>query len=258
MTSLPISIKHACLFLVYLFNHRYSTTSISTIMSGLSYFHKLRMLEDPFQSFPVRQLLQSLRKQSPATPDTRRPISEHLLLQLLDKLHNLSSSEYEITLFSAMFLFAFYFGLRSSEITSSRHNLQFDEIIVSSNSVIISFHSFKHSNRQSLPHIIKQTSLRHCPVVAAKKYITLRPPGAGPFFIFRNKPISAKTFSSKLKQLITLLNLPSQYYSPHSFRIGAATHWFSKNLSEQRIRQMGRWSSNAFSSYIRDFIDHSA
>ena len=55
-----------------------------------------------------------------------------------------------------------------------------------------------------------------------------------------------------------MLELSPQFYSPHSLRIGAATHWFAKNLSEHRIRQLGRWSSNAFSSYIREVVDHSA
>ena len=142
---LPISIRYACLFLVYLFNHQFSSNSISTIMSGLSYYHKIRLLQDPFQYFPVRQLLQSIRKISPSSPDTRRPISEHLLLQLIDNLHRLGLPLHETTLFSTMFLFAFYFGLRISEYTASRHNLLLEEVQVSINSVVIKFHSFKHS-----------------------------------------------------------------------------------------------------------------
>ena len=256
--SLPISIRYACLFLVFLFNHNFAASSLSTITSGLSYFHKIRNITDPFQSFPVRQMLQALKKVSPSSPDTRRPISECLLFQLLDKIPTLGLPAYESTLFATMFLFAFYFGLRIGEITSSQHNLQYDEIKVTPSSVVITFHSHKHSNRQSLPHSIQPTSLRHCPVAYAIKYLNFRPPLPGPFFMLRNKPISSKQFSSKLRQLLILLNLPHQSYSPHSFRIGAATHWFSKDLSEQRIRQLGRWSSNAFSSYIRSFIDHSA
>jgi len=226
-------------------------------MSGLSYYHKIRLLPDPFQSFPVRQLVQALKKVSPSFPDTRRPVSENLLLLLVDKLQLLGLSFYETTLFSTMFLFAFYFGLRISEYTSSQHNLKFENVQVSANSVVINFHSYKHSRNQSLPHFINRTHLRHCPVLFANKYISMRSATQGSFFVLNNKPISARKFSNILKQLILLLDLPPQFYSAHSFRIGAATHWFSKNFSEQRIRQLGRWSSNAFLSYIRSFINHS-
>ena len=226
-------------------------------MSGLSYYHKIRLLPDPFQSFPVRQLFQALKKVSPSFPDTRRPVSENLLLLLVDKLQLLGLSFYETTLFSTMFLFAFYFGLRISEYTSSQHNLKFENVQVSANSVVINFHSYKHSRNQSLPHFINRTHLRHCPVLFANKYISMRSATQGSFFVLNNKPISARKFSNILKQLILLLDLPPQFYSAHSFRIGAATHWFSKNFSEQRIRQLGRWSSNAFLSYIRSFINHS-
>ena len=216
------------------------------------------MLADPFQSYPVRQLLQAFRKLSPSSPDNRRPISEPLLLLIIDKIQILGLSLYETTLFSTMFLFAFYFGLRISEFTSSHHNLLVEEVQVSEHSVVITFHSFKHSRNQSLPHFINRTSLRHCPVDFANKYLAMRPPVPGPFFILNNKPVSPRSFSSKLKQLLSLLNLPTQFYSAHSLRIGAATFWFSKDFSEQRIRQLGRWSSNAFLSYIRSFIDHSS
>ena len=141
VASLPISIRYACLFLVHLFNHNFSASSLTTIMSGLSYYHKMRMLPDPFQSFPVRQLLQALKKNSPSSPDSRRPISEFLLLQLLDKLQTLGLPIYETNLFSTMFLFAFYFGLRIGEYTSSQHNLLFEEVVVSNTSVTITFHS---------------------------------------------------------------------------------------------------------------------
>ncbi|RXN33881.1 poly [Labeo rohita] len=40
-------------------------------------------------------------------------------------------------------------------------------------------------------------------------------------------------------------------FSSHSFRIGAATTAAQKGLSQQQIQALGRWSSEAFKSYIR-------
>ena len=257
-SSFPISVKHACLFLVFLFNNKFSPTSILTIMSGLTYCHKIRLLTDPFQFFPVRQLFQAIKKNSPSPGDSRLPISESILFDLLDNIHLLGLSKYESILLSTMFLFAFYFGLRIGEYTASPHNLQLTDVCVSHKEVVIIFQSFKHSKQRSLPHSIKPSSLRHCLVKSAMSYASLRPPIEGAFFVYAGKPVSPKSFTTKLKQIISLIGKSPEKFSPHSFRIGAATHWFNKQFSEYQIRQLGRWSSNAFTSYIRNFIDHSA
>ena len=69
-------------------------------MSGLTYYHKIRLLSDPFQLFPVpvRQLFQAIKKKSPALGDSRLPISEHILFELLDNIHILGMSKYESVL----------------------------------------------------------------------------------------------------------------------------------------------------------------
>ncbi len=57
------------------------------------------------------------------------------------------------------------------------------------------------------------------------------------------------------------LNSILQAVSPrtlrHSFRIGAATTAAHKGLSQQQIQELGRWSSEAFKSYIRSDRSHS-
>ncbi len=40
-------------------------------------------------------------------------------------------------------------------------------------------------------------------------------------------------------------------FSSHSFRIGAATSAAQKGLTKHQIQTLGRWSSEAFQSYIR-------
>ena len=257
LPSIPISSYHASLFVTHLLQKNPHTSSIPPILSGIAYFHKIRGHPDPFQTFLIKQLLQGGHRIATPSSDKRRPISEDLLLSLIDAMSSLNLSSYDFSLFSTMFLFAFYFGLRISEFTSSCHNLSFSDVTVSSDSITIIFRSFKHSSRPSLPHILKPTNLRFCPCKAALTYIRKRPSLQGPFFISAGKPVSPRNFSYMLKRLLPLCNKEQHFYSPHSFRIGAATHWFKKGLSEERIRFLGRWSSNAFLSYIRSEIDHS-
>ncbi|RXN33950.1 proline and serine-rich 1-like protein [Labeo rohita] len=52
------------------------------------------------------------------------------------------------------------------------------------------------------------------------------------------------------------ISIPAEKFSNHSFRIGAATSAAQKGLSKQQIQTLGRWSSEAFQSYIRTNQSH--
>ena len=64
-------------------------------------------------------------------------------------------------------------------------------------------------------------------------------------------PISRTYFTQQLNISLIGCGLDTKLYKGHSFRIGAATTTAIDGVSEQKIRAMGRWSSNAFKIYIR-------
>ena len=255
--SLPILHDHLCLFITFLHRENKPATSISSILSALSYMHKIRNLPDPSISFVVKQLVRAIKKIRSKKTDKRTPISENLLLTIVDKLPFLGLPAYETGTLASMFLLAFYFGLRVGEITNSIHNLASDQIHITPVSVQITFKTHKHSLGQSSPHVISPTKLRHCPVQALNNYVALRPHIKGAFFLIKSKPVSSSYFRKQLNRCLTLAGEAPNSFGTHSFRIGIATHWFNKNLSDSRIRRMGRWSSNAVETYIRGSIDHS-
>ncbi|KAI2660031.1 ORF V: Enzymatic polyprotein [Labeo rohita] len=66
-----------------------------------------------------------------------------------------------------------------------------------------------------------------------------------------NRPATRFWFQKHLKSVLLLSGTPADIFSSHSFRIGAATTEAQKGLSQQQIQALGRWSSEAFKSYIQ-------
>lgn len=66
-----------------------------------------------------------------------------------------------------------------------------------------------------------------------------------------NQPVTTKFLSDQLSRLISFIGLNPALYTNHSFRIGSATNLASLGHSEQYIKKMGRWNSDALQRYIR-------
>ena len=230
-------------------------SSITSIISGLSYFHKIRNVPDNTQGFTIRQLLISVRKQQPSM-DNRKPILEHVLFKLCDRIPWLATSHFEECLFRAMFLMAFNLALRVGEITDSVHNIPLDQVIISPVQVTVSFKSFKHAPLHPGTHTITASTSPYCTVSALNKYLALRGPCPGPLFRLHGKPVSRDIFAATLRCLLQQIGEKQSDFNTHSFRIGAATKWASKGFSDIQIKRLGRWRSNAVFGYIRGNVVH--
>ena len=91
-----------------------------------------------------------------------------------------------------------------------------------------------------------------CPVAAFVDYIAVRPASAAPFFChFDALPLTRFQFNAVLRKALIFADLGQAHVRAHSFRIGAATAAFNKGVSGDHIKDMGRWRSDAFLSYIR-------
>ena len=54
-----------------------------------------------------------------------------------------------------------------------------------------------------------------------------------------------------LRSILTELHLDADLYDTHSFRIGRATDLFKYNTNIDKIKELGRWKSNAVYKYLR-------
>jgi hypothetical protein len=91
-----------------------------------------------------------------------------------------------------------------------------------------------------------------CPVKALTSYLSNRPTVPSILLCHKdNSPLTRYQFGAVLTKTLQALNIDTLGYKSHSFRIGAASWLALQGTSHDRIKKLGRWSSNAFLRYIR-------
>ena len=89
------------------------------------------------------------------------------------------------------------------------------------------------------------------PGVSFIKYANVQTPNGGQFFIkVDGTPISSGDLANMLHRLLEFLNLPHQHFKPHSLRIGGSSHLHLLGVPVHKIKEIGRWFSDAFKKYI--------
>ena len=83
-------------------------------------------------------------------------------------------------------------------------------------------------------------------------FLKIRPNFDGPLFChFNGEYLTAYQFSQMLKKCVKFLGIDTSTFKSHSFRIGCASDLFVRGKTEDEIKEIGRWKSNAYKSYIR-------
>ena len=117
-----------------------------------------------------------------------------------------------------------------------------------------SLYTSKTHGIESRPQGIKISAMgiltnRHfCPFNATGEYIN----DDDPFFVFKDKltPVEPRHVRSILKSALKRLNLNSNLYSLHSFRIGRSTDMVKFGYTVEQVRIADRWKSNTVYKYI--------
>ena len=260
----PISVEMLSLFITFLDAKGYAPASISSYISALGYVHKIRDLPDPSKAFIIKRLLRSVHKNG-RKGDTRLPITEPILLKIVQSLPRVTDSYYDKVMFQGMFLLAFYGFLRIGEITangkSNQNNLQLRDVQLFGDKHVasrieVTMHNFKW-HKSSKPVILSIARNAHtpmlCPVTALASFLSIRGNMPGPLFCYPpDKAVSRSCFCTVLKRAVEFSGYDSKLYKSHSFRVGAATTASGLGYSELEIQHMGRWGSNsAYKNYIR-------
>ena len=71
------------------------------------------------------------------------------------------------------------------------------------------------------------------------------------FTMRSRKSITYTQLLNTLKQTLKLLHRNPDFYGLHSFCTGLATQMYMGGFTNEEIKKAGRWSSNAFKTYLR-------
>lgn len=252
---LPISARRLAQFIAVCHHKGLKPSSITTIISAISYIHQLNGYRNPTQAFLIKQLIQSVKKMSVA--DNRLPITLPILKVLLRTLKAVVSDKFDRRMLRAMFVVAFFGLLRIGEISqtssNNQHTVLRQHLTIHPTSVSIMLTNYKHSQGQAARILLKrQADSKICPVRHLQKYLALAKHKLGPLFQHKcNCPVQSTFFSMILKKCVKQAGLDTTKFKPHSFRIGGATHAHGLGYSTSQIQALGRWKSSAFQKYIR-------
>ena len=220
---------------------------MTTYLSAINYRCKSCSFEGFSENFLVKKMIEGMRRLN-KQKDTRLPISQGLLLKLINVLPYICSSIFEATLFSSAFSLAFHGFLRVGELVLSKRwqahqviNIK-DISIANSNDVekielrIAFSKTDQHGHGSNIQ--IMQDRTATCAVVLLKKYLGLRQNHPGPLYChFDGSPVTRYQFSAVLNKALKFIGVDTSFIRTHSFRIGAASSHFDKGTSPEEIKK---------------------
>ncbi|CAH1778491.1 unnamed protein product, partial [Owenia fusiformis] len=254
----PISVQNLSNFIADLSLKNYAGSSIATIVSGLSFLHKILNKTDPANSFMVRKLIRGALAINPPQ-QTRMAITINTLSEMLRVLPSVTECKYDQDLFSALFSLSFHALLRVGEVTGAPGKnpnvITSENVKLGKTSISLTLHNFKHKKTTKPITLEIQSSNQKdvCPVHTLECYLSQRGTSNGP--LFRNEDHSEITRSrvhKVMSESLEAAGFDSSSYNTHSFRIGGMNNAISNNVDLDTIQRWGRWSSQAaMNKYIR-------
>ena len=150
---LPLSSLQIALFISYLYASKLALSTITSYLSANGYVQKIKGLQDLTKSFLILKLLTALGRQR--STDVPLPRTRPVLHELSGSLRYTNSSAFKCSLYSTMFLVAFYGFFRIGELATKSVDcaasvVQFREVKFliengKANMVMIVITQFKHN-----------------------------------------------------------------------------------------------------------------
>ena len=269
LNPFPVSESMLCYFVVALAREGLAPSTIKTYLAAVRHTQIERGLPDLREgsSLPRLHMVQNgirrQRAEQGPPPAQRLPITPAILNQIRGVLLH-EPIRFEDKLIWAAAATCFFGFFRAGEITVPTEtsfdpavHLAWGDVGVTNNSPSRKIRIFlKRSKTDQFGRgaavWVGESGDNSCPVKAIVDYAKCRGSTPGPFFKLEGgTPLTKNRFVEKVREAMTRAGIDTSRYSGHSFRIGAATAAAAVGLEDSVIQALGRWSSPAFSWYIR-------
>ena len=230
--------------------------------------HVVNGFDNPLADNPRLQLSMKALQYKCGKTTEKLPITYHILeriFQYIDTNHD------KQLVWSAMTL-GFYGLLRAAEFTvpsqtkfnPSLHltindvSLRLSDSGTRFMSVMIKASKTDKTCKGYLVHI-GCSGKQVCAVCAMSSYLASKYHkfgDSGPLYKFINGTVLTKPlFVTMTRTYLAMIGVNPAKYTGHSYRVGGATTAAEAGLNEWEIKLMGRWSSNAYQTYIKTSVD---
>ena len=251
----PLPLDYVSLYVAYLYKEGASESTIRGALSVIAWQHNLRGLPDPTKDFLLKKMLVGLKRTLPQAKKVF-PISKDLLNKCLMYIDRLGLKEFDQVALAAILLLGYHGCLRVGEMLLS-NNL--DNTLMFHNTTFLEdgnysfcLNTFKHSRRPQKLLLEKDDTDAFCPVRTLLAFYAIRPRVSGALFVnAQGTPFKRIFLAKHLKKLLELVGENPLLFNTHSLRVGRATDLALAGESELRIREIGRWNSNAYLGYVR-------
>ena len=259
----PIDEHELSLFITRLAYEGVQASTIKSYMSGISYLHKFYKMPNPVLSFRVSQLIKGIeRTNRKSTHSLKKPITMSLLDRLITSLVHVVDHPYVLAMYAALFCLLYFGCMRVGEAVLSveeAHVALSDDLwycqIEGVNYFLLAMRSFKHSDGRTPILKIHPRMSMSCPVYWLNQYLSFRGSlGTNLFQLPDGRALTRDHVMRVLRRALTFLDIDPLAYGTHSFRIGRCTDLACAGYTDQQLRQVGRWKSDAFKLYIRPEI----
>ena len=249
-------------FITYL-SGRYSKTAINNFIAGVKAWHVVNNLHVDLDNNLIQTLLRGAARVQPLPLPRRQPLTTEQLEKILHKL-DINLPEHAAV--AACLTTTFYSCSRLGEFTVSTPNAFDPNLHITISGV--SFQRDRFFNRVTafkLPRT--KTSITGETVFWAAQNNASNPlfyllnhlrinenTPSEHLFAFKNKgsktPLTRNNFIRNVKNSASKAGLV--FNSGHSLRIGSTLEYLLRGVPFEVVKQIGRWSSNLFTLYLRE------
>ena len=253
-------------YAAFLVDQGRQSATIKSYVSAIKYVLKA----DDYSWNESKMLLQSITRACRIENDiykARYPIRVGLLEIILFEINRCYHDQpYLKILYQTLFAISYYGLFRIRELTVGDHQLKACDVHIADNKdkILLIPRTLKTHGKESKPQEIKITrnydkarTINFCPFLLMRTFMAYRGTyitDSEGFFIFRDgSGVAACQACKVLCKVLESLNLNPKLYDTHSFRIGKASDMLKCQIPISKIKQIGRWRSNAVFRYLRNY-----